>query len=396
MLESDYLLKKIQGNLSGKEELLFQQWLQDSEENKELFEQFFLQDERGMDFRTFSEMDVEAAWSLVLQKARKIKKRQKNKALFTSCLKYAAVLVLFAGLGYFYFDYPAAEQIEDVITLQLNDGSIQYITSNGEKVITDKSGNLVVKQNGERLDYKNVDLLTTPDQNLKGVSFNQLTVPYGKKFELVLSDGTQVYLNAGTSLRYPVKFREGKTREVFLNGEAFFDVTNNKERPFIINVNDLNVRVLGTKFNISSYAEDENITTVLVEGSVGLYSKGENYNKKTSHILEPNHKAAFNKAKKEITTEKVDTDIHTAWKDGRLLFKNSPFENIRKKLERHYNVTITNNYKFLDKQVFTATFDIENITEVLASFNEDTPFDHELKDGRILINKPNINVGTMK
>ncbi len=266
------------------------------------------------------------------------------------------------------------------IILKLNNGNIEVISESGKRKIVDVNGNVVGEQVGNQLDYTN-------KATVSKLVYNELSVPYGKQFDLVLSDGTKIKLNAGTSIKYPVQFLVGKSRKVFLKGEAYFDVAKDKEHPFIINANDINVRVLGTSFNMSYYEEDDEISTVLIEGAVALYEEGKENDKTTETILTPGHKASWNKASKKMMVSKVDIGIYTAWKDGILLFKNTPFHLIKKKLERHFDVVIDNQFIHLDKQVYTASFKEETIEDILESFKEDTPFGYTKENNTITINK---------
>ena len=129
--------------------------------------------------------------------------------------------------------------------------------------------------------------------------YNTLKIPYGKKFEVQLSDGTIVHLNAGTSLRYPVQFVKNQSRQVYLTGEAFFEVSKDKAHPFTVNTQEVNVEVLGTKFNVNSYTEDVSTDVVLVEGKVSLYK-----DKKTAEnqvYLTPGLKGSNIKGQQKIT-----------------------------------------------------------------------------------------------
>ena len=215
--------------------------------------------------------------------------------------------------------------------------------------------------------------------------YNTLKVPYGKRFDVVLSDGTHVFLNSGTSLRYPVQFLKGFDRTVFLTGEAYFDVAKDKEHPFTVHADELDIEVLGTKFNVSHYPEDTNINTVLVEGSVELHTKEGDRQHKEGTLLKPGFKAEWRKAGNDIAIEKVDTEIYTAWVQGKLVFRNTPFRKIRQALERKYNVTIKNRNKDLDGQLFDATFDIETIEEVLESFNKSYAIKYRIEDNEVII-----------
>jgi transmembrane sensor len=304
--------------------------------------------------------------------------------------KVAAVLVVCLCLTYFFknnnvtaiANNPEVIIADDAITLTLDNGNIEVITTDGERKILNNKGEIVVKQKGTELNYSKKDV----DVNeIETLAYNELTIPYGKRFRLVLSDGTVVHLNSGSSLKYPVKFIKGLDRGVFLNGEAFFDVAEDKEHPFIVNANNLDVRVLGTKFNVTSYPEDDFINTVLVEGSVSLYEDEATYNNENAKLLTPGKKATWNKQQKDINIQKVDTSIYTAWIDGKIVFEHMPFNNILKKLERHYNVSIVNTNQKLAEETFTATFDIETIEQVLSAFNKSYAIHYSINGEKIFI-----------
>jgi ferric-dicitrate binding protein FerR (iron transport regulator) len=326
---------------------------------------------------TYDAEDSKRQLLSLIEKEKKVFKFRK----YTRVMKYAAIVALFLGGSYFYYNNLENEQapIEN-ITLQLENGNIEIINENGSSKIVDAQGAVVGAQNGTQLIYNN-------DNNLESLVYNTLTVPYGKRSKVRLSDGTVVNLNAGTSLRFPIKFIEGKDREVFLErGEAYFDVAKDANHPFIVNTDEVGIRVLGTQFNVSSYPEDKNITTVLVEGSVNVYDKQEPFNTETATLLEPGYKAKWHKGKDQITVKKADLEIHTAWINGRIIFKHVPFNNIIRKLERHYNVEIINNDEVLGKDLITASFDIETIDQVFNVINEIHPIDYTIKDRKIIIN----------
>ncbi|GGW29060.1 FecR family protein [Arenibacter certesii] len=121
--------------------------------------------------------------------------------------------------------------------------------------------------------------------------YNTLSVPNGERVDLMLSDGTKVILNSGTSLRYPVQFLGSESRQVFLDGEAFFMVAKDSHSPFVVNTEDIKVRVLATKFNWSSYPEDQFVNTTLIEGSISVYNSSQTFDSSNACVLEPGHKA---------------------------------------------------------------------------------------------------------
>lgn len=318
---------------------------------------------------------------------RSIDKVQKNKKNIVSpFLKYAAVLVIGIGLLFLFVKKDPQStnnvivQEENTITLKLNNGTTDLITENDYKKIIDSNGNVIGVQTGNQLNYER------KEQTLKRLVYNELTVPHGKRFDLILSDGTKIKLNSGSSIKYPIEFIEGKNREVEIWGEAFFEVTKDKDHPFIVHANHISIRVLGTKFNISSYEEDEFINTVLVEGSVQLFQNKKNGKMDESLVLKPNHKASWSKVHNTLSSEKVDTDVYTSWVNGRLVFRNIPFKNIRRKLERHYNVSIINNNKSLEEKFYNASFDIETIEQVMEAFKENYSIDYTIDNNQITIN----------
>tara|TARA_R110002073_G_scaffold295704_1_gene461629 strand:- start:9746 stop:10903 length:1158 start_codon:yes stop_codon:yes gene_type:complete len=322
---------------------------------------------------------------LLLDKIRK-DKNVLYKLRSNQIFKYAALAIFFLSIGYIFqnnfFNHQENKVTsidKNAIILQMEDGKIKVLSEDGSEKVVTNDGAVVGSQKGNQLIYDK-------ETNIEKLVYNTLTVPYGKRFELNLSDGTHVYLNAGTSLKYPIKFIKGETRQVFLNGEAFFDVTKDSKHPFIVNMNDVGVRVFGTKFNASSYPENDIINTVLVEGSVSVYNNNTAYNETTASLLKPGYLASWDKQNEEISIIEADVAMHTAWINGRILFRHLPFKNIVKKLERHYDVTIMNNNKTLDDEFFTASFDIETIEQVLETFHKNYNIDYSMINNQIIIN----------
>ncbi|WP_339706674.1 FecR family protein [uncultured Kriegella sp.] len=381
------IAKKLAGSLSSQEQRYLDQWLKESEENKSLY--FRLQKASNLkEIHTIKDIDDNKQWQQVQKRVKKIRFKRRQASRFKSVLKYAAICIGLIGLGYGYhyfnfFDNEAAKTT-DAITLKLENGEIRTISSESQQNIVDSRGRVLGRQIGNQIDYSDHPKSTK-------LVYNTLTVPYGKRFSVILSDSTIVHLNAGSSLKYPVNFIEHRKRQVFLIGEGYFDVAKDSAHPFIVTNGTMDVRVLGTKFNISAYPEDRDINTVLVEGSVSLYNSQDDYDPKNANVLEPGHKAAWDKFHEKIEVEQVDTNIYTGWVNGKLVLKEMSFKNIVPKLERHYKVTIDNNYETLNKEVFTATFDVETIEEALQLFSEETPFDYKFEGNAIIINELNIN-----
>ena len=240
----------------------------------------------------------------------------------------------------------------------MEDGSVKIIEENSSVTLTNSKGAVLGQQKGNEIVYSDAEV---GDE----LVYNTLKVPFGKRFELSLSDGTKAYLNAGSSLKYPVKFLRGQDRNVYITGEAFLEVAKDSLRPFIVNTEKMNVRVLGTKFNVSSYPEDDNSEVVLVEGAVSLYKANVDYDPSREVLLRPGYKGSFSKKSNEISKDSVITSLYTSWMKGELIFRNMSFSNIIKKLERHYNVAIVNNNTALGAKKFNANFGEASLEKVL-------------------------------
>jgi len=308
-----------------------------------------------------------------------------RKSHYRKYISIAASIVVLLGIGFFYkqnmTDKPVEQKFDfksSDIVLQLENGETQIISEHNSSQVKDAKGNIVGNQNGDKLVYENS---SDPEK----LVYNTIKIPYGKKFRLQLSDGTFVHLNSGTTLKYPVKFIAGENRQVFLDGEAFFDVAKDKKHPFVVNADELNVRVLGTHFNVSNYPEDPLTDVVLVEGSVGMYQSNQEFDAAKNTILKPGFKGSFNKENAKISTKAVITDIYTSWINGGLTFRNMTFKNIITKLERRYNVTIINKNEKLANEKFNASFKEESIENVMSYFNEIHGINYTIKNNQILI-----------
>ncbi|MGA9639240.1 FecR family protein [Flavobacterium sp.] len=303
--------------------------------------------------------------------------------------KIAAAVVLFLGISFVYIDsnknvITNNEYVcKNEIILKSADGTLNVIKGGITKNIVDVNGKQIASQIGMELNYSTISSL---EDKISSLIYNELTIPYGKKMKLVLSDGTVVHLNSGSTIKFPIQFVANGNRTVFLKGEAFFDVTKDKKHPFIVNAANLDIRVLGTKFNVSAYSEDQIINTVLVEGAVSLYDSKTKYDSKKAVLLTPGNKACWNKSQQQSKIEKVDTSLYTSWMDGKIIFEHMTFNNIIQKLERHYNVTIVNNNQKLANESFTASFDVETIEQVLNTFNKSYPLKYSIKQDKIIIN----------
>lgn len=374
----ELIYKYLNNEASEKEVLEVFHWIEQSEENKTEFIQL-----KKLWVLSASNSNTKKLndWNTLKQQIPKKRTRFSPKIL-----KYAASIVLIiACIGYFSKQSFLPEKRiinkkQEHIVLEKSTGELEYISENNTKIIKDSKGNIVAKQNNKELVYYK-------NPSIKTIQNNTIKVPFSKTFKMVLSDGTIVHLNAGTSLTYPEQFNNTNTRTVSLKGEAYFEVFKDPTKPFIIEAKDIHIKVLGTSFNVSNYTEDNFIACVLNEGSVLLSEKE---NQKNNIVLEPSDKGTWQKNGKSFTKKQVNPSNYAAWVQGELVFHKDSFANIAKKIERYYNVKIINNYTLLASQEFTGTIKIKESTveNILALFTLDTPFKFSKKDNIIEIYHP--------
>lgn len=203
----------------------------------------------------------------------------------------------------------------------------------------------------------------------EAVVFQEVRAAYGTQTRLELPDGTMVSLNSGSTLKFPTTFNNSKTRLVYLSGEGNFTVTKNINQPFVVDINKLQVRVLGTTFNVDAYPENSAITIALVEGKVLLQQIN---NDKIADLMEMkrNQVAFFKKSENKLLL-KTEGDLtkYTAWTDGKIVFSNDPVNTVIQKLENWYNVDIELSDKKLENYRFTGTFIDEPLEQVLSILN---------------------------
>ena len=331
-----------------------------------------------------NQSDTESIIKELKSRISKEKSKAKRPYILLNTIKYAAVFCLIFGLGYY-----------SSINSELLDEPQKIIPKSNDIVLTSEDSKVVLEKHDNKTDDKKIiskiNLIQKSDQliydnniDIKELVYHSLKVPYGKRFNVVFSDGSKAYLNSGSVIRYPVKFIEDKKREVFLEGEAFFDVAENKNELFIVNSNGINVEVYGTKFNVRNYSEDFNSDIVLVEGSVGI----KNAEVSELTMLKPGFKGSVDKENFRVKTSKVNTKIYTSWIDGEVIFRNETFSQILKKLERLYNVTIINNKNESLNEVFNAAINVENenIEQVLDYFNKIYNIEYQIFNNKIIIN----------
>lgn len=300
------------------------------EEKKVLRQQFEIrQAMQGMKSRLY---DVDGAW-------RKVQPKKRERRIL-SVGKYAAVLVLGIALLYFFTRQEPEEKVEIASSELIKPGKLQakLHLSTGEYLALNEHQGAYTRENAG-VEIVNDTMTGKVSYHVNEAvaedapAFSTLIVPKGGEYSLELPDGTMVWVNSESSLRFPEKFASDQ-REVFLEGEAYFEVKKDVNRPFYVRTETGNVRVLGTSFNVCAYPKDRFWQTTLVEGSV-LVARG-----KDEVLMKPNEQYQIDLETGKGELKEILPELYTSWRDGKFYFKAYTFEELVKKLERWYDFTM--------------------------------------------------------
>lgn len=377
------------GELSEEEFTSLKELLEKDESNKAYFKKYlkFFNKTRGVG--CWEQLDSEKAWASVSSEINKPALKVSSTNRFMRVFAYAAsVIILMAVVGYFYnsniLNYRSMAKIDSIkpgstkAVLTLSDGSVVDLEKNMSGLISDQGGTEVLKDSSDNLVYKGKRHL---DELSQEPIYNTIRVPKGGEYSLKLSDGTKVWLNSETVLRFPVDF-VGKTRRVYVKGEAFFDVEHNKQKPFIVEANGSTVKVLGTRFNVSAYSNNDAVVTTLVEGKVRVGNKNDKAD------IEPGQQSIVYKEGKKIDIREVDVSVYTAWISGVFEFEDMSLEYIVDQLERWYEVEFVFADESLKDVRFTgAAGKDKRLTYVLEMIEELSKVKFVLKGETIIIRK---------
>jgi ferric-dicitrate binding protein FerR (iron transport regulator) len=334
-IDFEVIWKKIHGQASPEEEALLDEWVARNPSHRKYYDNAVRYYTKGTQFANTS-AELKKALNKIYRKAG-IHNPYRNTTIIAITSIAASVLLLI----YFQFsqniftgniiDGPQAQSIvpgSNKAVLILDDGSQHDLTS-GQNTIIDADG-AKIKNSGNSLEYVGSSGQTTEPK------YNTLKIPRGGEYFIVLSDSTRVWLNSETILRFPVQFA-GDIRRVELSGEAYFEVAKNAEVPFVVVSDNQQIKVLGTQFNVSSYPDDQQISTTLVEGKVDVSLAG---NPETHIVLKPSEQGQFSKENNQMAKRIVDVTPFVAWKDGRFVFHDQPLQDIMKTLSKWYDVEV--------------------------------------------------------
>jgi len=253
--------------------------------------------------------------------------------------------------------------------LTLDDGSQINLDDAQNGVLASENNTDIRKTGSGQLEY------STDNELIQTVKYNTLSTPMGGQYQLSLPDGSKVWLNSGSSIRFPTAFI-GKERVIELKGEAYFDIKENRKMPFIVRTNmSMDIKVLGTQFNVMAYDDEKSINTTLVEGSVQILKES------GTAFLEPGQAAILNKGTGKIKVAEADIDEAVAWKNGYFIFSNENIESIMRKVSRWYNIDVDYQGNLSNKDFVGTISRDKNISELLKML-ELTGAIHFKVDGR--------------
>lgn len=381
---SRLIAKKLMGVILPEDEEKLNAWLEEDVRNKDLYRRILEVENFSTRDMYAKRLDVEHTWDALKEQ---LAGQRKRRSLFSAWqIGVAVSVILLVGIGlYWGFNKkPKVKQVEVAAHVEMGGAKAILVTSRGDEIVLQDSsvqlitlgGGMVAKNDGVQVSYKENEGAGKEDV----LEYNTIRVPRGGEYKLFLSDNTEVFLNSDSEIRFPVKFGKGK-RDVFLRGEAFFVVTKDASRPFVVNANDkMSVEVLGTQFNLQAYPDDAFVETTLNEGAVRVF------NGKQGVRLRPDEQAVYDEGK--FTVRKVDASSYSAWKEGRFMLLNHSLENIMTRLARWYNIDIFWENPEVKEYHFSGELArYEDFTEILRMLELATRVHFEVKDRTVFVRK---------
>ncbi len=380
-LDFEIIWKKIHNQINEDEEILLDNWLKQKASHRKYFENAVRYYSDGSQHSN-SSAELKKALRNIYQKAG-IHSPYRNTQII-AITSIAASILFFAYFQFFQTENaqnPKKEQIAQSIVpgstkaiLVLSDGTEHDLTTGKNSIIA--TDGTEIKNTGTALEYSATGNKSTETR------YNTLKIPRGGEYFLVLSDSTKVWLNSETTLKFPVQFAND-IRSVELTGEAYFEVTKNKNLPFVVNSGNQSVKVLGTHFNVSSYEDSQNTYTTLLEGKVEVSLVS---NPEAKVILKPNEQSTLSQADNKIQKQTVDASQYVAWKDGRFVFQNQTLQEIMKTLSKWYNVNVVFDRDELKKVKFTGNLErYANFSDILEKIERTNEVKFEIEKNLITI-----------
>lgn len=333
--EIGHLLQKyFSGTIMPDEQRLLDSWMKEKEEHKQLFDRLRKDTRFAEEYGIFREVDTTRAWETF-----RVKNGLRRQRRITTWIKYAAVIALPLLIAGVWLLFPRGGErsipvAQNTKIVKREESPVLEVVGGGKVILEKEKDKMIEAGRGVDVQQSSGMLVYSDSVVSEYVDTNVLRIPKGGEFKLQLADGTRVYLNSATDLRYPVAFT-GPERRVYLKGEAYFEVAKDVEHPFIVVTDDVQVRVYGTSFNVNTLGAD-GVRTVLVEGKVGI--RGQDLDRE--YVLKPNELAFYDRNSRDMKIETVDPDLYTLWRKGIFVFERETLENIMNTLSLWYDMEV--------------------------------------------------------
>ena len=333
--EIGHLLQKyFSGTIMPDEQRLLDSWMKEKEEHKQLFDRLRKDTRFAEEYGIFREVDTTRAWETF-----RVKNGLRRQRRMTTWIKYAAVIALPLLIAGVWLLFPRGGErsipvAQNTKIVKREESPVLEVVGGGKVILEKEKDKMIEAGRGVDVQQSSGMLVYSDSVVSEYVDTNVLRIPKGGEFKLQLADGTRVYLNSATDLRYPVAFT-GPERRVYLKGEAYFEVAKDAEHPFIVVTDDVQVRVYGTSFNVNTLGAD-GVRTVLVEGKVGI--RGQDSDRE--FVLKPNELAFYDRNSRDMKIETVDPDLYTLWRKGIFVFERETLENIMNTLSLWYDMEV--------------------------------------------------------
>ena len=352
------------------------------EQMRQLLKTMFMS-RQALKLREKQEYDVHEAWQRVNKRTR----AKGSRRMIRGWMKYAALFILFLGIVSLWRVYDnkekpivAAVQSDSILPGRLK---AELILANGERIVLDSEArSKEMEALGIKLENDTVNGLLKYEagavDNSIGMKYNTLNVPKGGEYSLILPDGSRVWLNSETTLRFPVQFAGGK-RVVYLSGEAYFQVKKDTSAAFHVCTKQQKITVLGTTFNVSAYENDRFTETTLIEGKVAVEGGAERV------VMKPSEQYILDKRSGVGELKEVETEFYTSWIDGKFYFTSFTVEEIVKKLERWYDFTMIYEEDDIRQMRFSGVINKHRPIEEMLRFLEKTTDIHFKISGKNIV-----------
>lgn len=336
---ANIIARSLEGTLSVEEQQELDDWLAASDVNRKKYEGFRTIGALKRKSEEYGQVDWQADCEKFMASRARLQRRRRMQRFS----RYAAVFVLLLGVAlgvYVGVGHETGERPVVQASAPVSKNAILTLAG-GEQVVLSDSNSGVLKRQGDTrvtVDGKNISYTNNSEggkKKEKKMLFNTLRIPRGGEYFVTLSDGSAVWLNAETEIRYPVEF-VGDERIVYVEGEAYFDVKKDESRPFVVRSGQTDVKVMGTSFNFRSYPDENGVLTTLVSGAVIMASR----ESKQEIRLEPGEQGTLDKESGCLSKRTVDTYLYSAWKDGRFVFLDTRLEDLFHVLARWYDLQV--------------------------------------------------------